>query len=97
VTSASSAADERIPSGDPGRDRFVERLSAQIFAFEIAVDRWEAKAKLSQNRAPDDQRRVLAALEASDDPLDRATALAMREIAGISGSPGEPDEPGGDR
>lgn len=43
---------------------YVEKLSAHIVAFEIRVDRWEGKSKLSQNRPQVDQAKVARALAA---------------------------------
>ena len=45
-------------------DGYVEGLAGGIVAFEIEVDRVEAKAKLSQNRPEDDRRGVVADLAA---------------------------------
>ena len=57
-------------SGNPepwrmeGLDRdYTDTMMRAIVGFEIAVDRLEGKFKLSQNRVPADQRRVIAALE----------------------------------
>ncbi|MCA9491612.1 MAG: FMN-binding negative transcriptional regulator [Myxococcales bacterium] len=66
VLAASMAAfqpEDPIPSGDAERDDFVRNLSAAVVAFELRVERWEGKAKLSQNRDPDDVERVRAALD----------------------------------
>jgi transcriptional regulator len=48
-----------------------------IVAFEIAIERLEGKAKLSQNRDAVDQARTREALAAADDPLARAVAALM--------------------
>lgn len=50
-----------------------------IVGFEIAVTRLEGKFKLSQNRPAADRPRIIAALEAADDPDARALARLMRE------------------
>ena len=66
---------------------FEAKLVAAIVAFEIDVDRVEAKFKLSQNRALADRRSLLAALDADTGAAELA-ALTRRVLA-----PGE--EPGG--
>ncbi|AKV04197.1 Transcriptional regulator [Labilithrix luteola] len=40
-----------------------DELLAAIVGLSLPVDRWEAKAKLSQNRSPEDRRRVVDALK----------------------------------
>jgi len=62
---------------DAPRD-YVEALLRAIVGVEIAVDRVEAKRKLSQEKPPEDQAGVIAALEESTDPRDHAIAAAMR-------------------
>jgi len=52
---------------------YREHMIGQIVAFEIPVARIEAKAKLSQNRTPDERRRVADAI--ADD-----VAATMREL-----------------
>jgi transcriptional regulator len=51
-----------------------DRLVAAIVAFEMPVDRFEAKFKLGQNRSPEDRAGTVAGLE-RDSSLD-AVALA---------------------
>ena len=41
---------------------YLAHMMRQIVAFEIPVERIEAKAKLSQNRTPEERRRVAATL-----------------------------------
>lgn len=53
-------------------------LVQAIVAFEIEVERWEHKAKLSQNRSDDDQRRVEAALRGGAGVWDEDIAERMR-------------------
>ena len=77
---------ERIPSGEGERDRFVAGLARAIVAFEVRVERWEGKVKLSQNRDPEDRRRVREALRARGDPDDLAVAAWMDELEGSRGS-----------
>jgi transcriptional regulator len=61
---------------------YLEKQLRGIVAFEMRVDVLDAKAKLSQNRTPEDRRRVERALASSDVPMDRDCAAAMREIEG---------------
>ena len=56
---------------------YVEGMQRGIVAFEIAIERLEGKAKLSQNRSGEDQARTRAALAATDDPLAQAVAALM--------------------
>jgi transcriptional regulator len=56
---------------------YVDRMIQGIVAFEIPIDRLEGKAKLSQNRSPEDQARVAAGLRADGDGLSRAVADLM--------------------
>ena len=60
---------------------------AAIVGFEIAVERIEAKAKLSQNRSVNDRRRVIAALAAGPHPDGKAMAAWMQaDLEGSTGS-----------
>jgi transcriptional regulator len=61
---------------------YLEKQLRGIVAFEMRVEMLDAKAKLSQNRSPEDRARVQHALANSDDPMDRACAAAMREVEG---------------
>ncbi|MEE8534585.1 MAG: FMN-binding negative transcriptional regulator [Kiloniellales bacterium] len=72
---AGRAAPWSPESLDAGR---VDGLLRAIQAFEIAITRIEAKAKLSQNRDPEQATRAAAALEAADDPFARETGRLMR-------------------
>ncbi len=49
-----------------------------IVAFEIPVARLEAKAKLNQNKRPEDRQGVIAALRDREDPLGHEVAALMR-------------------
>jgi len=51
-----------------------------IVGFEIAIDRIDAKFKLSQNRPAVDRRNVVAALNASGRAGDAALAEAMQRF-----------------
>jgi len=58
------------------------RLAAMVDAivgFRIRVRRFEGKFKLSQNRTPEDRRRVAAGLDGEDYPGAAATASWMRD------------------
>jgi transcriptional regulator len=55
----------------------IDNLLGAIVGFEIAVERLEGKMKLSQNRSPDDQRRVRERLATSADPTSRDVARWM--------------------
>ena len=62
-----------------------DRLAAMVGAivgFKIRVKRIEGKFKLSQNRPPEDRRRVAAGLDAEDYAEAAATAAWMRDING---------------
>lgn len=61
---------------------YLEKQLRGIVAFEMRVEVLDCKAKLSQNRTPEDRARVEFALSRSDDPMDRDCAAAMREIEG---------------
>ena len=56
---------------------FIDGMLKEIVAFEITVTRVQAKAKLSQNRAPEDYRGVVRAL---DDRGEHGLAADMRAI-----------------
>jgi len=58
---------------------YVEKLAAQIVAFEIELTRIEGKAKLNQNRSLADRQKVIESLERSGNPGDRDVAKLMRE------------------
>lgn len=60
----------------------VERMMKGITAFRLAVDRLEAKAKLSQNKGAADRGGVMSALDALGRPDATATAEWMRRLAG---------------
>jgi transcriptional regulator len=59
---------------------FLNRKMLGIVAFAMPVSRLEAKAKLNQNKKPEQRARATEALAARDDPGARATAVAMRRI-----------------
>jgi len=60
-----------------------ERLAAMVGAivgFRIRVKRFDAKFKLSQNRTPEDRRRVAAGLDGEEYDDAVATASWMRGL-----------------
>lgn len=57
---------------------FRDKLMHGIVGVEIEITRLEGKFKLSQNRPPADQQRVIAALSASADQTERETARMMQ-------------------
>ena len=61
--------------------QLVDGLLHGIVGFEIAVERLEGKLKLSQNRPPEERRRVREALATSPDPLARDVATWMDLLA----------------
>jgi transcriptional regulator len=72
------AGSESPWSLDSQDDGYVRRMLRGIVTFEMPVTRFEAKAKLSQNKSEADRAGVIAALEAGDRPGDQDLALAMR-------------------
>ncbi len=58
-------------------DAYVRRMLRGIVTFEMPVTRFEAKAKLSQNKSEAARAGVIAALARSARPEDRALAAAM--------------------
>lgn len=78
---------ERFEGDAPGAWRidglapeYVVKQLRGIVAFEMRVEALDAKAKLSQNRTPEDRARVQRALANSEDPIDRECAAAMRAM-----------------
>jgi transcriptional regulator len=55
------------------------KMLSQIVGFEIAVERLEAKFKLSQNRPRADQARVIESLESSEDSAMSGVAKLMKD------------------
>lgn len=58
---------------------YTQSMLRGIVGVEIAVTRLEGKFKLSQNRPAVDRPRIIAALEARDDPESRGVAELMRQ------------------
>jgi transcriptional regulator len=59
-------------------EEFLPRMLGKIVGFELAVERFEGKWKVSQNRSPEDRERVAEWLERGDDS-SRELARIMRE------------------
>ena len=57
---------------------FPDALLKAIVGIEIPIDRLEGKFKMSQNKAPEDQQGVIAALEQSSRDDAQAVAQIMR-------------------
>ncbi len=62
-------------------EAYNARLLSGIVAFEIPLTRIEAKAKLNQNKSPDQRQGVIAALNASGDPRAAELAALMTAMA----------------
>ncbi len=59
-------------------DEFVDKMLLAIVGVEVDITSVEAARKLSQNRPDPDRAGVVAGLEASADPVDRALGRAVR-------------------
>jgi len=70
--SASAWHPDRVPP------EFLATQLAAIVGFEIAVERWEGKVKLNQNRSAEDRAGVIARYEADGSDDTRALAAMMR-------------------
>lgn len=57
---------------------FLDALLGAIVGVEVAVEDFQAKLKLSQNRSAEDHDRVKNQLEQSENPNDRAVAAWMK-------------------
>ncbi|MCX8089207.1 MAG: FMN-binding negative transcriptional regulator [Meiothermus ruber] len=58
---------------------YLHGMMKGIVAFQIEITRLLGKFKLSQNRSQADRERVIAALEQSTNPSDRAVARQMKK------------------
>jgi transcriptional regulator len=76
------AAPWRYPEGEAYAE-LLARMRRAIVAFEIPVARTEGKAKLSQNRGPEDRAGVRGAVAAEDARFGPDIA---RRMAGLEGS-----------
>ena len=66
---------------DSQDDKFIAGMMRGIVAFEIPVARIEAKAKLSQNRPPEDRRGVVDALTTHGDAQAKDVAALMDRLS----------------
>lgn len=60
-------------------ENYRAKMLSQIVGFEIAVERLEAKFKLSQNRPKADQARIVKSLESSSDSAISGVAKLMKD------------------
>jgi transcriptional regulator len=60
-------------------ENFRAKMLSNIVGFEIAVERLEAKFKLSQNRPRADQARIIQSFESSDDSAVSGIAKLMKD------------------
>jgi len=58
---------------------YRERMLSHIVGFEVAVTKIEAKFKLSQNRTPEEQEKIIESLGSAPDTAVSRTARLMRE------------------
>ena len=69
------------PSPNPWKlqlpDDYLHSMMQGIVGFTMPITRLEGKFKLSQNRSPEDQRRVAAALQGQGDALSTDVAALM--------------------
>ena len=63
---------------DSQSEDYLSAMRRGIVAFEIPITRIEAKAKLSQNKTPEERAGVIGALAETDDPMARAVSAEMR-------------------
>lgn len=73
---ASAWRPDRVPPD------FLATQLAAIVGFELAVERWEGKVKLNQNRSAEDRAGVIARYEAAGSDDARALAAMMRAQLG---------------
>ena len=76
ITTFDSNPGRAWPNGKH-QDKMVQEMIPSIVAFEIPISRLEAKAKLSQNRPPEDRANVIAALQQSNNTNTRDFAAYM--------------------
>ena len=61
-------------------DDYLAAMTRAIVAFEMPINQIQGKYKLSQNRIPDDRKRVAHALSGSPDPAARAAGALMHSL-----------------
>jgi transcriptional regulator len=66
---------------EQAEDSYITRMLRGIVAFQIPIARLDAKAKLNQNRTPDQRRGAAAALEDGTGIFDGHVAALMRKPA----------------
>ena len=66
---------------EQAEESYIARMLRGIVAFQIPIVRLEAKAKLNQNRTPDQRRGAAAALESGTGVFDRQVAALMGKPA----------------
>jgi transcriptional regulator len=62
----------------------VARLSHGIVAFELPIDRWIGKKKLSQNKSAEDRAGVVGGLRAAAEPGALAVAALVEAAGGLA-------------
>jgi transcriptional regulator len=65
-------------------DDYVQSMMQGIVGFTLRLTRLEGKYKLSQNRSPEDQQRVTAALQTQGDALSSAVSALMAQRLGTT-------------
>jgi len=78
LTSRHESAREQPWSVNDAPTSYIERQMGAIVGVEVEIARLEGKWKMSQNRAAEDIDGVVAGLEASDDPRERAVGGVVR-------------------
>jgi transcriptional regulator len=63
---------------------YLQSMMQGIVGFTMPITRLEGKYKLSQNRSPEDQQRVTAALQAQGEALSTAVAALMAQRAEVT-------------
>ena len=79
ITTFDSNPDRAWPNSKH-QDEMVQEMIPNIVAFEIPISRVEAKAKLSQNRPPDDRINIIEALQGSNDNNSRDLGAYMEKF-----------------
>jgi transcriptional regulator len=69
---------------DDASAEYIAQMEKAIVGIAIAVTSIDGKFKHSQNRSPEDQRRVIESLTASECPGDRELATQMRLTLGLA-------------
>ncbi len=77
LTTRHEASRARAWSPEELDPEMMRRMLRGVFAFEIAITRIQAKAKLSENRTPTQAAHAADALQAMEDPMARETGRRM--------------------